>query len=63
MKRGWEYKRIFRTTSEPPMEEIAQAGRDGWEMFWHESSACWYAWWFKRPIEDINASSAGRRPR
>lgn len=47
----WEYIRLFSTYSSPPMDSIRQLGEEGWEMFWHESSAQWYAWWFKRPIE------------
>lgn len=52
-KTKWEYHRIFLSTSDPPMTEIEKLGDDGWEMFWREASAQWYAYWFKRPtIED-----------
>lgn len=46
----WEYRGLFQTTSNPPMDKINELGMEGWEMFFHESSAQWYAYWFKRPL-------------
>lgn len=49
----WEYKELHFTAPNLAQPHIADAGRDGWEMFFVMWQPQTYIYFFKRPLPDM----------